>query len=106
MDRNRITEEAIEVFCHKLHSIPLPIDDPGFDHLQYPLLPDDVRDDKRKDTMAELDMAELTMDLEDAFGITLVDHRLGKDDLPTIGAVIELICKQLKEQEANLKKHA
>lgn len=83
MDRKRISDEVIEILCSKLLTLPLPADDPEFDYLNQALVPE-VTDN-------ELDIAEVAMDLEDAFDIQFLDTMPGGDELPTIGAIIDFI---------------
>lgn len=83
MDRKRISEEVIEILCSKLLTLPLPADDPDFDYENQALVPD-ITDN-------ELDIAEVAMDLEDAFDIQFLDQLPGSESLPTIGSIIEFI---------------
>ena len=83
MDRKRISDEVIEILCHKLLTLPLPADDPDFDYVSQVLVPD-VTDN-------ELDIAEVAMDLEDAFDVQFLDTLPGGEVLPTIGDVIDFI---------------
>lgn len=88
MDRARIRDEVIEILCAKLHTLPLPIDEPDFDYDAQNLVPDVTDND--------LDIAEVAMDLEDAFGFNFDGATPGEGDLATIGAVIDLIHARLE----------
>jgi hypothetical protein len=90
MDRKRIAEEVIELLCAKLHNLPLPGDDPDFDYEATALVPE-ITDN-------ELDIAEVGMDLEDAFGVTFVESSPGREGLETIGQIIDHIDQQLKSR--------
>ena len=83
MDRKRISEEVIDILCAKLLALPLPADDPDFDYDSQALVPE-ITDN-------ELDIAEVAMDLEDAFDVQFLDTMPGSEELPTIGAVIDFI---------------
>ena len=83
MDRKRISDEVIEILCHKLLALPLLGDDPEFDYSKQNLVPD-ITDN-------ELDIAEVAMDLEDAFDVQFLDSLPGSEALPTIGDVIDFI---------------
>lgn len=89
MNRQRIHEEVVELLCHKLPQLPLPSEEPLFDYDTQKLVPDV--------TANELDIAEIAMDIEDAFGIVL-DQQLGSEELPTIGSISDYIHAQLAER--------
>lgn len=90
MDRHRIREEALELLCNKLHSLPLPSEDPDFDYENQRLVPD-ITDNP-------LDIAEVAMDLEDAFGFNFDQAMPGDEGLETIGSVIAFIEHRLGEK--------
>ena len=90
MDRKRISDEVIEILCHKLLALPLPGDDPDYDYTVQNLVPE-ITDN-------ELDIAEVAMDLEDAFDVQFLDTLPGSEALPTIGDVINFI-----EEKVNAK---
>lgn len=90
MDRKRIADETIEILCNKLHALPLPAEDPEFEFDTMHFIPDITQD--------PLDIAEVTMDLEDAFGFNFNEHELGKEGLETIGQLIDFIIKTLSER--------
>ncbi len=83
MDRHRIKDEVIELLCNKLHALPLPSDDPDFDYEAQEFIPS-ITDNP-------LDIAEIAMDLEDAFGINFEEILPGDDGLRTIGEIIDFI---------------
>ena len=86
MDRARVVEEVIEILANKLHQLPPPAnkrgDDEEFDYESQPFA---------ELTSNHLDIAEVTMDLEDAFGITFEDTVLGGKGLESVGQAIDLI---------------
>jgi acyl carrier protein len=88
MDRSRVRDEVIEILANKLHKLPqLPVDpevdeDP-FDYENQVLVPD-ITDN-------HLDIAEVAMDLEDAFGFNFDDQLPGGEGLETVGKLVDLI---------------
>jgi acyl carrier protein len=94
MERARIRAEVIELISHKLYSLP-PIaangDEGGHDY-------DGTRirtvkgDDGQVETQGltdnPLDLHEVGMDLEDAFGVSFDDKLPGDEGLETIGDVV------------------
>ncbi|MHC5067930.1 MAG: hypothetical protein ACYTF0_05020 [Planctomycetota bacterium] len=89
MDRKRVAEEVIEILCNKLPQLPLPSEDPDYDYDAQRLVPDITEN--------ELDIAEITMDLEDAFDIAFTDVQPGDADLKTIANVIDCIQAMVNE---------
>ncbi len=88
MDRKRIREEVIEILANKLHKLPTPPpswedDDEEFDYDGQVLRPE-VTDN-------HLDIAEVAMDLEDAFGINFEETMPGDAGMETIGKVVDYI---------------
>ena len=87
MDHKRIREEVIEILANKLHKLPAPPpswEDPDdFDYEAQALKPD-ITDN-------HLDIAEVSMDLEDAFGINFEDSLPGDAGMETIGQVVTFI---------------
>jgi acyl carrier protein len=83
MDKKRIRDEVIEILCNKLHNLPHPGDDDSFDYEHQALVPDITKD--------PLDIAEVSMDLEDAFGVNFDEALPGEANLETIGKVIDYI---------------
>ena len=94
MDRKRIRDEVIEVLANKLHKLPAPAegDAEGFDYEAQVLMPE-VTDN-------HLDIAEVAMDLEDAFGVNFEDTLPGGEGMETIGKVIVYIEGRLHAQHA------
>ncbi len=90
MNRKRIAEEVIEIMCEKLHRLPLPGEMPEFDYESQKIIPNVTSND--------LDIAEVSMDLEDAFGINFHEHLPGDSEMETIGAVINYIHAQIKQK--------
>lgn len=91
MDRKRIAEEVIELLCAKLLTLPLPGDDPDFDYEGQVICPDITEND--------LDIAEVAMDLEDAFDIQFLGTLPGGEELPTIGDVIDFIHAKVNNKQ-------
>lgn len=92
MDRKRIAEEVIEILCNKLIQLPEPAHAEDFDYEAQRLVPD-ITDNA-------LDIAEISMDLEDAFGFNFGEERPGDESLETIGALIDHIAgKVARSQE-------
>ncbi|MFW5751148.1 MAG: hypothetical protein ACOCZK_05820 [Planctomycetota bacterium] len=90
MDRKRISEEVIELLCNKLHNLPLPGEDPDYDYEHQELVP--------AITDNHLDIAEITMDLEDAFSINFDEVLPGDEGMKTIGEAIDFIDGRIKEK--------
>lgn len=91
MDRARILEEVVEIISHKLHSLP-----PWGQYLP----PDyEIRTFTPELTLNGLDIAEVGMDIEDAFGVAF-EHDLGTPGLQTIGQVVDYIASQHKARYA------
>ena len=88
-DRKRIADEVIEILCNKLTQLPLPSQDENFYYESQHLLNDVTQD--------PLDIAEVTMDIEDAFGISFDSGSLGDPGLETIGEIIDRIREILAE---------
>jgi acyl carrier protein len=83
MDRTRVHDEVIEILAHKLPALPPPHPDEEFDYENQVLIPDITKD--------PLDIAEVSMDLEDAFGINFEDVMPGDAGMETIGNVVTYI---------------
>lgn len=88
MDRDRVHAEVIEILANKLHRLPTPPShpEPGeepFDYAGQRLVPD-ITDN-------HLDIAEVAMDLEDAFGFNFDDRLPGGEGLETIGQLVDFI---------------
>ena len=100
MDRKRIREEVIEILCTKLHNLPHPGDDDSFDYEHQALVPEITKD--------PLDIAEVAMDLEDAFGVNFEEALPGEPGLETIGKIVEYLDQRINARLASLgtKKHA
>jgi hypothetical protein len=98
MDRKRVYEEVIEILAHKLHQLPPPPlagqpDDEPFDYENCKLVPDI--------TSNHLDIAEVSMDLEDAFGVAFEEGKMpGSEDLPTIGSVVNYLHEKTNRPRA------
>lgn len=95
MDRDRVQAEVIEILANKLHRLPTPPShpEPGeepFDYAGQRLVPD-ITDN-------HLDIAEVAMDLEDAFGVNFEDVLPGGAGMETIGQVIEYVAGRLVVQ--------
>jgi hypothetical protein len=92
MDRKRIRDEVVEILAHKLHRLPPPADgeQDGFDYEAQRLVPE-ITDN-------HLDIAEVSMDLEDAFGVNFEDVLPGGAGMETIGQVVEFIASRLSAQ--------
>ncbi len=90
MDSKRIRDEVIEILANKLHRLPTLVDGDtdGFDFAAQKLVPD-ITDN-------HLDIAEVAMDLEDAFGVNFEDVLPGGQGMETIGQVIEFVAGKLK----------
>lgn len=101
MDRKRIREEVIEILANKLHKLPPPppswdAEDEDEDPFDY-----DAQAIKPEITDNHLDIAEVAMDLEDAFGINFEDALPGEAGMETIGQIIDYI--QARIQNAHAK---
>lgn len=83
MDKKRIRDEVIEILCNKLHNLPPPNDEDDFDYEHQALVPDITKD--------PLDVAEVAMDLEDAFGVNFEEALPGDNGMETIGKVVEYL---------------
>lgn len=90
MDAKRIRDEVIEILANKLHRLPTLVDgdSDGFDFAAQKLVPD-ITDN-------HLDIAEVAMDIEDAFGVNFEEVLPGGQGMETIGQVIEFITAKLK----------
>ena len=90
MGSKRIRDEVIEILANKLHRLPTLVDGDtdGFDFAAQKLIPD-ITDN-------HLDIAEVAMDLEDAFGVNFEEVLPGGQGMETIGQVIEFIAGKLK----------
>ncbi len=100
MDHKRIREEVIEILANKLHKLPAPPpswEDPedDFDYEAQALKPD-ITDN-------HLDIAEVSMDLEDAFGINFEDSLPGDAGMETIGLVVDFIEKRVNSAHQKKK---
>ena len=87
MDRKRIFDEVVEILSNKLHQLPPPADADGFDYETQRLIPDITNN--------HLDIAEVSMDLEDAFGVNFEDSLPGGEQLETIGQVVDFIQRKV-----------
>lgn len=94
MDRKRIRDEVIEILAHKLHKLPPLVDgdQDGFNFEAQKLIPE-ITDN-------HLDIAEVAMDIEDAFGVNFEDVLPGGEGLESIGQVIEFISNRIVVQHA------
>jgi acyl carrier protein len=106
MDRKRIREEVIEILANKLHKLPPPPpswepepDEEGEEPFDY-----DAQALKPDITDNHLDIAEVSMDLEDAFGINFEDALPGDAGLETIGKVIDYIEARVSAAHVKAKK--
>lgn len=92
MDKKRIRDEVIEILANKLHRLPTLADGDaeGFDFLGQKLIPE-ITDN-------HLDISEVAMDLEDAFGVNFEDVLPGGQGMETIGQVIEFLAGRLEAQ--------
>jgi acyl carrier protein len=97
MDRTRIFDEVVEILANKLHQLPQPSpamdDEEPFDYERCKLVGDI--------TSNHLDIAEVTMDLEDAFGVAFEDGKLpGGEGLETIGLVVDYIERRVNRSRS------
>jgi acyl carrier protein len=98
MDRDRVRDEVIEILANKLHRLPTPpihpeADEEPFDYEGQKLVPD-VTDN-------HLDIAEVAMDLEDAFGFNFDDVLPGGEGLETIGKLVDFIHQRITAARVN-----
>ena len=87
MDRARVKDEVIEVLCKKLYRLG-EINSPVADIEEKVIFSDDVTKD-------ELDIAEIVMDLEDAFGVVFTELVPGEQGLETVGEIIDHLHEQV-----------
>jgi len=94
MDKKRIRDEVIEILANKLHRLPTLADgdSEGFDFTNQKLIPE-ITDN-------HLDISEVAMDLEDAFGVNFEDTLPGEAGLETIGQVIEYLYQRVNRTRA------
>jgi hypothetical protein len=92
MDKKRIRDEVVEILANKLHKLPTLADGDadGFDFLAQKLVPD-ITDN-------HLDIAEVAMDLEDAFGVNFEEVLPGGQGMETIGQVVDFLAARLEVQ--------
>lgn len=93
MERKRIAEEVVEVLAHKLHTLPPPQDVADFNEYEHQKLVPDITKDP-------LDIAEVAMDLEDAFGVNFDEALPGEAGLETIGQVIDYLHQRVNRVRA------
>ena len=98
MEKKRIREEVIEIMCNKLHNLPHPGDDDEFDYDKQALVPDITKD--------PLDIAEVSMDLEDAFGVNFDEALPGEAGLETIGRVVDFLDRRINNERRLPRKAA
>jgi acyl carrier protein len=96
MEKKRIREEVIEILCHKLHNLPHPGDDEEFDYDKQTLVPDITKD--------PLDIAEVAMDLEDAFGVNFDESLPGDAGMETIGRVVDYLDRRINDERRVIRK--
>ena len=96
MEKKRIREEVIEIMCNKLHNLPHPGDDDEFDYDKQALVPDITKD--------PLDIAEVSMDLEDAFGVNFDEALPGEAGLETIGRVVDFLDRRINNERRLARK--
>lgn len=94
MDRKRIREEVIEILSNKLHNLPQRNSDDEFDYDAQVLVPDITKD--------PLDIAEVSMDLEDAFGVNFEDVLPGDQGMETVGKVIDYLENRIAGQRKKM----
>ncbi len=95
MDRKRIHDEVVEILSAKLHNLPGLHPDEDFDYENQKLVPEISKE--------PLDIAEVGMDLEDAFGINFEETMPGDVGMETVGKVIDFIAGRVSEREARGK---
>jgi acyl carrier protein len=91
MERARILEEVVEIVAHKLSSLPA--------WGRYQPADYEIRKFNPELTLNHLDLAEVAMDIEDAFGVAF-EHDLGQPGFETIAQVVDYIDGQLKARYA------
>ncbi len=91
MDRKRIRDEVIEILCAKLHNLPQPSVDDDYDYEGQVLVPDITKD--------PLDVAEVSMDLEDAFGVNFEEVLPGDSGMETLGKVVDYLESRIIGQQ-------
>ena len=93
MDKKRIRDEVIEILANKLQRLPTLVDGDadGFDFIGQKLIPE-ITDN-------HLDIAEVAMDLEDAFGVNFEEVLPGGQGMETVGQVIEFVAARLDAQK-------
>lgn len=89
MELERVREEVIEIFADKLTRLPPMSVGDRFDFNNQAIAPD-ITDDP-------LDIAELTMALEDAFGILFEDKVPGDSGMETISDVVAFIHEEMNK---------
>lgn len=97
MERDRVRDEVIEILANKLHRLPPPPvhlepDEEPYDYEGQKLVPD-VTDN-------HLDIAEVAMDLEDAFGFNFDESLPGSEGLETIGQLVDVIHRKVTAARA------
>ena len=92
MDRKRIHDEVVEILAAKLHNLPALHPDEEFDYENQKLVPEITKE--------PLDIAEVGMDLEDAFGINFEEAMPGDAGMETIGKLIDFVARRVAEREA------
>ena len=92
MDRKRIRDEVVEILAAKLHNLPQPSDDDDFDYDGQALVPDITKD--------PLDIQEVSMDLEDAFGVNFEEALPGDPGMETIGKVVDFLETRIVGRQA------
>jgi acyl carrier protein len=95
MDRSRVRDEVVEILAHKLHNLPPLHPDEEFDYESQALIPDITKD--------PLDIQELAMDLEDAFGINFEETLPGDSGMETIGKVADYIHGVLQKRDGTAR---
>ena len=93
MDRKRIAEEVVEILSNKLHSLPHPQDVADFGEYEHQRLVPDITKDP-------LDIAEVAMDLEDAFGVNFEEALPGDPGMETIGQVIDYLSQRINRERS------
>lgn len=93
MDRKRIADEVVEILSHKLHNLPHPKDVVDFSEYEHQKLVPDITKDP-------LDIAEVAMDLEDAFGVNFDKDLPGDPGMDTIGSVIDYLHQRVNRTRA------
>lgn len=88
MDRKRIADEVVEIMSNKLHNLPHPQDVADFSEYEHQRLVPDITKDP-------LDIAEVAMDLEDAFGVNFEEALPGEAGMETIGQVIDYLSQRI-----------